>query len=226
MRLVAALAWFDEPPDSLARLAHSLHGVADALVAVDGRWDLMPSEHDSSSGAERFALETARYHGVDVKIFTGGPEQWKSQVAKRDWMMACAAEYGDWVLVVDGDTFVERFDALAVREALAGTALGVAEVTVRNLNRPWPWQHLAPQVLHSRLIYRAGTRVYGPAHNDYVRHGVRVNGDPAIGDLAPALDLTEHVEVAHDNRNRGPARNQAAVDYRRARRLAGIEVPA
>lgn len=227
MTLAAVLVHFDEPPAFLHRLVASLAGKVDALVAVDGRWrhhgdGTYAVSPRSTLDALRDACEQHDVHGVLITRET----PWESQVDKRDWAMLIAQSYGDWLLVIDGDCTLERFDAAAVRAALQVTDLDVAEVTVRNLNRPWPFQHLAEQVMPARLIYRAGARVVGPAHNDLELGGVRLNGDPLHGDLAPALDLASLVEVAHDNRNRGDTRNGAAAAYRRARRANGIEARA
>lgn len=226
MRLVAALAWYSEPAEFLQRLLRSLEGRVDSLVAEDGRWDLMDGEALMSSADERlFIAEGLRaITGVLAPFAMDAP--WPSQVAKRDALMQQAAYDGDWILVIDGDETLEIVHPGALREALAATDLDVAEVTLRTLNRPWPFAHLAPMTTTTRRIYRAGTRVIGPAHNDYARDGVRLNGDPAVGELAPALDLTGLVTIVHDNRARGVDRERAAQDYRRARRAHGVEVPA
>jgi hypothetical protein len=99
----------------------------------------------------------------------------------------------------------------------------VGTVTLRILNRPWPYVHLAPMRTITRRVYRAGTRIVGPAHNDYGFEGERLNGDPARRQLAPALDLSDLLVIAHDNRSRQPLRDAAAQTYRRVRRAAGIE---
>lgn len=88
--------------------------------------------------------------------------------------------------------------------------MNVGIVTLRVLNRPWPLRELAPMVTSAPRLFAAGTRVEGPAHNDYV---------PAD---APA-DLTVALVIAHDNRARPTGREAAAQEYRRERRRAGIE---
>lgn len=190
MKLVAAVAWYDEPATFIARLLTSLRDVVDEVVELPGRWELMP--------------------GV-------GPAAWRSQVEKRDALMRRASERGDWILVIDGDEYVEAFDVESVRAALEQSPVDVASVTLRNLNRPWPLRELAPQWFDARRLFRSGTTVPGPEHYRYERDGRRL-------DNAPALDLCSLVTVAHDNRNRPARREQAAQDYRRARRAAGVEV--
>lgn len=100
--------------------------------------------------------------------------------------------------------------------------MSVAQVTLRTLNRPWPYRHLAAMVTTTRRVYRSGTGLVGPAHNDYVLGADRLaGGDPAS--LAPALDLAGVLVIAHDNRARPEPRDRGAQEYRRLRRLTGAE---
>ena len=101
----------------------------------------------------------------------------------------------------------------------------VGTVTLRILNRRWPYVHLAPMQTTTRRVYRAGTLIAGPAHNDYTRDGERLNGDMTRGPLAPAFDLSALIVIAHDNRSRLPMRDAAARTYRRVRRASRIEAP-
>ncbi len=195
MRLVAAIAHYAEPDWFLERLDRSLDGVVDAVVALDGRWDLMPGDE---------------------------PASWRSQVEKRDELMQLAADKGDWVLVIDGDEYLEPISGDALRLALAVTDLDVAHITLRTLNRPWPWRELPLMQTVARRIYRAGTRLAGPAHNDYEFAGRMLNGGTRDL-LAPSLDLSAVMTINHDNRARPQARDAAAQDYRRARRYTGVE---
>lgn len=224
MRIAAALAWFDEPPAFLDRLVRSLAGNVDYLVAVDGRWRHHADGTHAASPRSQLRQISDTAHAVGLRLTLATTDTpWPSQVKKRDWTMRFAEQCGDWVLVVDGDTYLDIFDGDAVRDALSATDRDVATVSVRNLNRPWPYAHLAPTTQAARMIYRAGVRVPGPAHNDYTRAAARLNGDPSPGALSPALDLTGQVTLAHDNRNRGDARNAAAARYRRERRAHRVE---
>ncbi len=198
MNLVAAVAHYAEPDGFLERLRVSLAGVVDEVVELDGRWELMPGDRAVA---------------------------WDSQVEKRDWLMQFAGRRGDWVLVIDGDEYLEPVEADAMRLALASTDLDVAHVTLRTLNRPWPWRELPPMQTVARRIYRAGTRVAGPAHNDYELSGRPLNG-AMLEQLTPALDLSALLTINHDNRARPQARDQAAQKYRRARRQLRVEAAA
>lgn len=89
--------------------------------------------------------------------------------------------------------------------------MNVGFVGLRVLNRPWPFEHLAPIVTTTPRVFGAGTRVVGPAHNDFAPSG-------------SAVDLAGVLVIAHDNRNRGADRDAAAQEYRRARRAEGLEL--
>jgi hypothetical protein len=221
-RLVAALCWFDEPEDFLARLVRSLAPVCDAVVAFDGRWDLMPGDQDLSPPAQTAALErTAAEIRLPVLVAANGP--WGSQVEKRDALMAAASEEADWILVIDGDEYLDEAHPRGLRAALAAADENVAQVTLRTLNRPWPHSELGPMVATQRRLFRAGTRLHGPAHNCYGRAGTWLAGDPALLELTPALDVSRMLTIEHDNQSRPGRRRDAAVRYRHARRGAQVE---
>jgi hypothetical protein len=222
VKLVAALAWFDEPVEFLDRCVRSLVGVVDVLVAVDGAWRGFAGGPVSPVAQSEVIVDAAAATDLQVELWAPN-SAWDSQVAKRASMMQLAAAAGEWLLVIDGDEFLESVDPVALRAQLAATELDVAEVTVRTLNRPWPLSHLAPMAVAHRRIYRAGTRVSGPAHNCYRLGEQWLNGDPGKLELAPAVDLTDVVTVAHDNASRPRARRDAAVAYRRARRARRVE---
>lgn len=212
------MAWWDEPVEFLTRLVGSLAGVADALVAFDGRWAEMPGERDLSGVEQSDAIHgVAGKVGIVSEVWAGAPLDWGSQVEKRDALMRRAGELGDWVLVVDGDEFVQaRGDlhgALAAAPADAMSGL----VTLIAMNRPRPWSHLAPMASTQARLFRSGVTVPGPAHNDYALDGVPVR------DL-PKVNLSNSVTVWHDNNARPDERREAAQAYRRARRELALEI--
>jgi hypothetical protein len=221
-RLAAALCWFDEPEEFLTRLVRSLAPVCDALVAFDGRWDLMPGDGDVSPDGQLETLErVAAAVQLPAHVVSEGP--WGSQVEKRDALMAAAAEQGDWVLVIDGDEYLDAAHISRLRAALAKTTAAVAQVSLRILNRQWPYSELGPMLVTQRRLFRAGARVDGPAHNCYRRDDVWLAGDPAVLELAPALDVTGMLTIEHENQARPAHRREAAGRYRRARRGAQLE---
>lgn len=216
MKIVACLAWYDEPLPFLDRCIRSLAGIADHLVAVDGAWELYP-DGQATSAAEQF--EVVKYAaddvGIDHEIFSG--RNWNSQVEKRDWLMRHAAQRGDWLLVIDGDEHVTGATALLVEQTLQATELDVATVVCRHAGSD-P-RYAAP----IRRVYRASAGVsVQTAHNGYrTADGRWLHGDPTRVKLEPAVLLPLSIE--HDGRNRGTERNDAARGYRMARRRERVE---
>jgi hypothetical protein len=223
--ICAALAWFDEPVEFLDRCVRSLAPLCDRLVAVDGRWELYPGDEWASPPEQAEAIaEAAAAAGleVDLQRHLG----WASQVSKRDYVMERAARGADWILVVDGDEELESITALTairIRAELAATELDVAQTMTVPLNKPWPYSAMPVHERPVRKLYRAGTRVPGPAHNAYALDGRWLLGDTTHVALEPALNLSADVRIRHDNQNRSAERNLAAKRYRRARQEARIE---
>lgn len=212
MKIVAALAWYREPPEFLDRLVRSLAGLVDVLVALDGAWALFPDAEPHSTLAEGMALhEAALDAGVRLELRT--PEiVFESQVAKRAALMALAAEHGDWVLVVDADEHVSRKLPLGLRYELGRTDRVVGEVLLRNMQ--------AGKLLGgglSRRLYRAGTTVE-IVHSGYTFEGRQLlPGEPTV-------DVRDLVTIEHDYANRGPERNAQAAEYLRRRTAEREEV--
>lgn len=220
MIVTAALAWWNEPTWALDRLVRSLEGVADRLVAVDGRWANMPGRGLLSPDDEACAIrDAASAAGLDL-VLSRKAKRW-TQVEKRNHLMQLAAAGSDWVLVVDGDTFVGRCDTAAFRAALEHAAEDVALIEVVNvgtmIRSRWPRRR--------RLVYRAaaGPRVV-TAHNGYRSSvGRWLNGDPEHVELEPAVDAAGHLQLIHDIDSRGRERRGQQSDYYAARAGAGEE---
>jgi hypothetical protein len=218
VRIVAALAWFDEPPEFLARCVRSLQGLVDEVVAVDGGWRWFPGARFASSPPEVRAIrDAAKDAGIKSRVIV--PESvFDSQVHKRAFLMQEAARDSDWVFVIDADEWVSDVDCEAVREALSSTTALVAAVTIRNLHQgdELPADYHPDGGLRRRF-YRSGTTVV-VVHSGYSYHGKHLlPGEPAV-------DLGEYVTVDHDICNRGTDRNQRAAEYREARTRERVEV--
>lgn len=210
--VAAALAWYDEQPESLERLIASLAGRVDVLVALDGRWDGMPGETVSPS--EQTEALAAACAGAELELVAPAvSEPWESQVAKRAALMGAAGEHGEWVLVVDGD---EELVAPGPIAGLLPTADEIScLVSIENVNRPWPHSELAPMVVRMPRLFRAGVTV-AKRHDGYTLDG------KAIAKL-PMADLSRQVAMRHDVQARPPARRAAAQTYRRHRRRRKLE---
>lgn len=215
-RIAAALPWYDEPVAWLDRCVRSLEGVADELVALDGRWrhfddDAPVLSHWSQAAAIARAADAI---GLEHRVWMG-PTVWESQVSKRAALMELAAEIGDWVLVIDADEWITGALPQQLREQLAGTELDVATVRLVRVTRDRPTMQI-------RRLFRAGTTVV-TAHNGY-RYGDQwLHGDTARVRLAPALNVGHCLELTDASSLRGDARSQSKLAYRRARVLHRLE---
>lgn len=210
MKIVAALAWFDEPEGFLDRCVSSLVGLVDALVALDGPWEGFPHTATWSPGQANAIMRAAE--GIPSVEVVQRDEAWPSQVAKRDALMTTADFYGDWILVVDADEFVTHADPRAVRSELARTDAVCANVGLTNLHRG---RQLGGGLC--RRVYRAGTTV------EVVHSGYTFEGRHLLPG-EPTLDLAEHLHLEHDYANRGEARNAQAREYIAARARERVEV--
>lgn len=209
MRIVAALAWYDEPCAALSRCVRSLAGTVDHLVAVDGRWDSFPSLRELSADDQVRAIEEAGGEsGLRVEIHRLGFE---SQVAKRDYLMRQAGKHGDWVLVIDADEFVARCDGEGLRARLAVTSEDVGLVVHHNARK-----RSRSEAAWIRRLFRAGTTV-STAHNGYLFEWRWLHGDRAYVRLAPTFDVSAWLALEEDDRLRSDARAAASELYKRGR---------
>lgn len=226
MKIVAACAWYEEPPAFLDRMVRSLEGHVDSLVALDGAWYGFPGEATSTREERDTIRVAASEAGIPTRIVTP-PRTWASQVEKRQalFRLAIHEQAADWVLVVDGDVWIERCDDGALWRSLELTDLDVALVALTQMNGGWPHSELGPQERPpQRHLFRAHPKLtVDKAHNG-VHVGLRwLAGDPAFVKLEPALDLSRVVHFAHDNQNRGTERDEKARAYRKTRMQEGLE---
>jgi len=217
VRITAALAWHDEPPEFLERCVRSLSGLVHEVVAVDGAWRWFQGGTTSSPAEIRAIRDTAAAVGIKSRIIV--PQAiFDSQVHKRAYLMEQAARSSDWVFVIDADEWVDQCDAVTVREQLEGTDLLVATVEITNLHagEALPADYHPNGGLRRRL-FRAGTTVV-IVHSGYCYQGHHLlPGEPE-------LDVSDHLKLQHDICNRGPERNQRWRDYREARTRERVEV--
>lgn len=103
MNIVAMLAWWDEPPEELDACVRSLTVLCDAVVAVDGGYEMTPGATPASPrGQAESILAAAAEMGLRATVVV--PDRvWTGQVAKRDFMLRLAALDADWLLAVDAD---------------------------------------------------------------------------------------------------------------------------
>lgn len=127
VRLVAALSWFDEEPETLDRCVRAVGRFADAIVAVDGAYSRWPVEGTVSDPSQAAAIaEAAADTSTECLILTP-QRRWAGQVEKRDVLMGIAARDADWVCVVDADHVVHG-DPDTVRQELGASTMLVHAV--------------------------------------------------------------------------------------------------
>ena len=215
MIVTAAMVWYSESEETLVRCARSLAGFCDELVALGGRWDGFPEIPDDDPEAQANALADACDEiGIEYQIGLGW---WDSQVEKRADLMREATKDSDWVVVIDGDEYIDRGDPEKFRDSLAETEFDVARIYTfripisygRNIQR----------------VYRSSTKVtVQTAHNGYVTEDGRfLNGDPCYVDLMPTVELGEYMSIAHDLTCRNSTRKGARAAYLSYRRKQRIE---
>lgn len=220
MKIVAALAWYDEPVAFLDRCVKSLGGIADTLVAFDGAWNGYPGGHCSPT--EQSLAITDAANDVDLEVVKWMPcYPWGSQTEKRNALMRYASDLGgpeSWLFVIDGDEYVQHADPQRLRQALATTDRDVASVTAKRISG-----ERANVAASIRRLFRAPVTVER-AHNGYrSARGQWLNGDSAYVKLAKSADATQMLTLHHDYMNRSDERNKARLAYRCARRRDRIE---
>jgi hypothetical protein len=222
VKIVATLAWYKEPPEMLARMTRSLAGVADELIAVDGRWRFFDDASDTalSSDAEVEAIERAADEIGLPRMIIRMDRVWNSQVEKRSFMcQAGIVADATWLFVIDADEYVEKADMPALRDCLSATDLDVAMV----MHKRGAPALQSPSAI--RRIYRASTGVgVETAHMGYrTRDGRWLHGDHAFVNTEPALDLSSYLTLSHPVLGRSPERLQMREDYCYARRHKQFE---
>jgi hypothetical protein len=248
LKLVAVLIWYDEDPRLLYETVTRLAEIpVDALVAVDGAYDLYPGATGSSPSSNHAAIgDAARAIGVSATIHSpAGPWEGSGEVKQRTFALRLAetlSEPEDWFLFVDADHVLRRVDP-SFRSRLEASDKEVA--TYGLVQRPreaaglsplerqviaahadeWPGTVDAPGVEAPRLLYRArrGLR-YGPLHWELTGPKGKLWGLGSDA-LLPAEDLTEVLVFEHVWDRRAEYRLRAALDYFDRRDEAGVENP-
>lgn len=125
VRIHALVSWYDEQADHLAELVASVAPLVDSVVAVDGRYDLLPSVYHRSPADQYDALDAAcDQHGLALTIHAPAQPWQGNEVEKRARMFAIAngvaTPYEDWFLIMDGDMLMcQRGDPEKARKMLA-----------------------------------------------------------------------------------------------------------
>jgi hypothetical protein len=227
MKITACLCWYDEPLELLMACVGSLGGLADELVALDGRWNHFPGDAFRSPQEQSEAIFGA-CHATGLKGVLGHPAYapFASQVEKRQRLVDIATmRDADWLLIVDADEHVLAHDRDALELALIETQRDVAELELTNLAQEWPLNELPIHTYRTRRLFRAAARPrYELAHNG-VRSagGAWLNGDHRHVDLVAAVDVSAAITIGHACDARPKDRQKQRIDYYRARNAAQLE---
>jgi hypothetical protein len=103
MIITAALAWWDEPVDTLEACVRGAAEIADRIVALDGAYRRYPGGTPASPSDQGETIRrVAAAVGLDCVVLT--PDRlWAGQVEKRSYLVALASVGTDWIVVVDAD---------------------------------------------------------------------------------------------------------------------------
>lgn len=166
MKITAMLAWWDEPADELYACVRSMSVACDAVVAVDGAYEMTPGATLLSAPDQAEAIRQAS-KDADLDCTIVLPEKiWTGQVEKRNAMLERAVDGSDWVIAVDadhrlvGDRTQIRIELLRVRdeaESIRHDFYTPPPGDVRDLERlsPHPWHmKLAGKTIEHSLILR------------------------------------------------------------------------
>ena len=137
MKLIALLAWYDEPSWCLTELVASVATAgADAIVAVDGAYALYPAGR-SQSPSEQAQVIQAAAQGAGLELLMHLPrEVWfGNEIEKRSYTFALghtiAIPGEDWFWILDADEVIT--EALGLREALEGVEAQTASVMMEEV---------------------------------------------------------------------------------------------
>lgn len=151
------LAWWDEPPEELDACVRSLPVLCDAVVAVDGAYEMTPGKTAASPPEQADAiLAAAEAVGLDARVIV--PDRiWIGQVEKRDYMLREAAKDANWLLAVDADhRLVGDRDKIRAELASLGTR---ADAIRHDFHTPPPkrmddLKAMSPHQWHTNLCGR------------------------------------------------------------------------
>lgn len=115
LKLIATLSYFNEEPKLLTECVRRLTDVGvDLLVAVDGPYDLYPTDKTSSDFETAKAIIDACGGSDQPDLIMRNKSGWSgNEVEKRNYMLSIAlavAQEGDWLLVVDSDHMWEMIE--------------------------------------------------------------------------------------------------------------------
>lgn len=230
MRIHILCSFYDEPIPWLQEMVASTHGLADRIIAVDGRYAMYPSHIDVSPAEQHDAIQDACAR-LAIGCLLHVPEHaWQgNEVEKRAHMFALALEDStpdDWFIILDADETIDRAwtDPDVLRERLASTPHDAGHNLLRNRH--------GSITTRFRSCFRAvpGLTVEGTHYHYVIKQPKRParyvwHTPHRRYPLQPAVDLHDCLMVHHrpDTEHRPPEREQAREQYYRSRDAHGVE---
>lgn len=219
MKVAALMSFYDEQPGMLIDSIHSLAGLADHLVALDGAYALYEGGRASSPPEQHDAIrQGCADAGIALSLHVPDRTWELNEVGKRDALFALAEREtsdGDWYCVHDADFFVTSSGG--ARSALAETTLLAGDVCVVESNG---------KLVPHRYFFRAlrGIRV----RNTHYQYRVEPDG-PYLWDFhretVEGVNLTMQVIIDHNDDRRPAERDIRRWEYYKARSHALAEIP-
>lgn len=229
MRLLSLLSFYDEQEELLALHVDALAkaGVSH-LVALDGRYGLLPSDNDVSPAAQRGVLDAAcAHHGIGLTLSV--PQgAWESEPEKRTALfdIALAASHpGDWWLNCDADMIITKAPDDLVAQLVdsqheTASALVVDVMAQRAKRADWNPEFAM------RCLFRAQPVTVGPNHYTYrnALTGKPLWSGPDPRGIDAPLNLTASVTIEHRADMRTPSRRLMQSQYYARRDTSGAEM--
>jgi hypothetical protein len=215
VRIIALLAWYDEPLCDLRRAVESCAGLVDHIVAIDGRYrHFNPDGLTASGHVPREVIGVAADRLRIAHTIVTPSEPWESEGAKRTALFRVAEAVGevgtDWVIPLDADEEFVCPDPAAVR-----TALALSTHPVHGLHYETPVPERTP-LLEAGTDLRTLTlpRVLRLHHGMYVVPPTHYQFRTVDG-----IDLTRHADpipglhMLHHTASRSIHRQQTKAEY-------------
>lgn len=223
MRLLAVLSWWDEKPEWLTDVVHSLKlANVDQLVCVDGSFVNFPGGTAASPLGQAQAIMAAA-HDVGIPCDVYEPlSMWANEPAKRSRSFRIMDDYRpDWFIVLDADEVVTEAPE-DLKDRLAATDRDCADACLLDApsavlaagfledEEALPNTMLSRVVMPRRCLFRwtPGITV-GPRHFDYVTPDGRNLWGDQYGHPLVLKDLV----IDHRNPHREPGRRELARAY-------------
>lgn len=233
-RIIACLSWYDEEPELLAEYANKLSPHVDALVSLDGAYRDYPHENYRSPECQSEALkkECNKKNQKHFTHFILKPESGLTQSQKRTKLYNRAAYLfhcnEDWLLILDADERITRFDNDIVREQLTSTACDAASVTLKTGDAV---------ATHTRLIRCQPSIKVGDEYHSMIQATDIHGGTVCINDRrgiimsqnprprkARILDLSEYIVIENHTNNRPKNRLENKKTYIKNRLKTGVDL--